>query len=504
MKTIKTNILRPNPHSLRMYGAFSFTNDYDLSLFDSIRAEGILEPLVVTVNNEIISGVRRFNVAQMLGILDLPVVCSDKEHVTELDVILHNQQRIKNEVQWTYEFEKIRAELGSKQGVKLSKEDQLKYDKFKDIASKNVSESNRKRVIRAIKIQKELNPEKNEKEIWSDLIRDVDKGKKVNTILKTLEEKKAKIQNISLVNEYENFQHECFKIIQGDALQVTDQINDDSIQCLMTSPPYWSFRFYDQNQSILERIPLGNEPDVDSYIQALTDIFVKYKSKLKSTSSIFINVMDKVHEGKTAKIPYKLSAKMEEFGYHHIQTIMWYKINPQYSVNQKIAQPSCEYILHFTCSLKNYSWNKYWADQLENREFIHPVLYGEDGEVPLLRNLIIPYSYSFKDGEFVTPPLLKTTTINKNPLNKLLEKKGFKLTHTALYSYEIPLLCILPTSQKNDICLDVFSGLGTTGIVAYATDRSFIGVENSKIYAAQSKARFIELFKEKFPEQFEK
>ena len=65
------------------------------------------------------------------------------------------------------------------------------------------------------------------------------------------------------------------------------------------------------------------------------------------------------------------------------------------------------------------------------------------------------------------------------------------------------MLFLLPTTERNDICLDVFSGLGTTGIVAYASDRSYIGVENSEIYAAQSKARFIELFKEKYPDYIE-
>ena len=77
------------------------------------------------------------------------------------------------------------------------------------------------------------------------------------------------------------------------------------------------------------------------------------------------------------------------------------------------------------------------------------------------------------------------------------------MTHSALYSYEIPMLCILPFTKKNEVCLDVFSGLGTTGIVAYASDRSYIGVENSKVYAAQSKARFIELFKSEHSSQID-
>ncbi len=124
------------------------------------------------------------------------------------------------------------------------------------------------------------------------------------------------------------------------------------------------------------------------------------------------------------------------------------------------------------------------------------------GDVPLLKNIIIPINDTLNDSDFSLPPMFSPEVLNKHSLNKLLEDKGFKLTHSALYSYEIPMLFLLPTTQRNDVCLDIFSGLGTTGIVAFATDRSYIGVENSEIYAAQSKERFMELFKEKFPNDF--
>jgi hypothetical protein len=181
---------------------------------------------------------------------------------------------------------------------------------------------------------------------------------------------------------------------------------------------------------------------------------------------------------------------------------MWYKKNPQYQGNQKTHQTSCEYILHFTLDVDNYYQNKNWISELESRELIHDALYGVDGEVPLIRNLIIPPSYIMEDGINHNPSLISTTVINNHALNVLLQNKGFQLTHSALYSYEIPMLCILPYTKRNEVCLDVFSGLATTGIVAYATDRSYIGVENSKIYAAQSKARFIELFQQEHPDAF--
>ena len=503
METRAISQLTPNKHSFQLYGEFSLANEEDYSLFTSISVNGILEPLIINGKNEIVSGVRRYFVAKMLNhIKEVPVTVIYLKKISEIDIVEYNLQRVKNDVQLAYELELVRKKLGSKQGVKLDNESKKQLEKIKSIVTNKSSDSTIKRVIASVKMLKELNPEKDEKEIWSELSKKVDKGAKVNTILKNLETQKAKLQNTELSNQYDEYQHECFKIIQGDALTAFKQIDDNSIDNLTSSPPYWDFRFYDQNEGKADRTPLGNEPNVDLYIDALVEIFVRYKSKMKSSSSIFINVMDKIFKGKVCEIPSKLSYKMQQQGFEYIQPMMWFKKNPQYQGNQKTHQTSCEYILHFTLGVEKYYQNKYWINELESRELIHDALYGVDGEVPLIRNLIIPPSYIMEDGINHNPSLISTTVINNHALNVLLQNKGFQLTHSALYSYEIPMLCILPYTKRNEVCLDVFSGLATTGIVAYASDRSYIGVENSKIYAAQSKARFIELFKQEHPDAF--
>lgn len=503
METRLISELTPNTHSARLYGEFSLTNEEDYALFTSISVNGILEPLIINSKDEIISGVRRYLVAKMLPkIKEVKVNVVDIKKVTELDVVEHNLQRIKNEVQLAYELELVRKKLRSKQGVKLDEESKNKLEKIKSRVTSKSSESTIKRVIASVKILKELNPDKEESEIWSELSRKVDNGAKVNTIFKNLQDQKAKRQNTELLANYEEYQHECFKIIQGDALTAHTQIQDNSIDNLTTSPPYWDFRFYDQNEEKTDRTPLGNEPNVDLYIDALVEIFVGYKSKMKSSSSIFINVMDKIFKGRVCRIPDKLITKMEENGFVFIQPMMWYKTNPIYQGANRNHQTACEYILHFSFGVNNYYHNTNWTHELESRELVHDALYGVNGEVPLVKNLIIPPSFLFEDGDNHNPTMVSTGVMNKNALNSLLQPTGFQLTHSALYSYEIPLLCILPHTKKKDVCLDVFSGLATTGIVAYATDRSYIGVENSKIYAAQSKARFIELYQQKHPEAF--
>lgn len=496
---ISPKLLTPNKFSEVIYGKFNIGKEDDFILYQSIKEKGIEQPLVISKKNVIISGVRRFRVAQKLELKTIPVIVNEIDEVKEINVIISNQHRRKNDVLITYEYEVFRKHIGSKQGKKnISEEDK----ETKQQLGKRVSDGNKKRVVSSVKMHQKLNPEKSEKECWFELIRAAEEGKTINSIHKNLEHKTSKLQNSSLIDEYENFEHECFKIIQGDSFDAHTQIQDNSIDCLTTSPPYWEFRFYDQNEGIPKRVPLGNESSVDEYISALVEIIVRYKDKMKETSSLFINVMDKTLKGKKLNIPAKLSLKMEEHGFEYIGDIMWYKVNPQYSGKKGGTQTNCEYILHFTKSVEGYYRNEYWVDELESRDFINDVLYGSDGESPLIKNIIIPLKPFFEDGDFFTPPLISTKVMSKHSLGNLLEKKGFKLTHDALYGYEIPMICILPTTKKKDICLDIFSGLATTGIVAYATDRSYIGVENSQIYATQSKARFMELFKEKFPDKF--
>lgn len=503
METRLISELTPNSHSARLYGEFSLANKEDNALFTSIGVNGILEPLIINSKNEIISGVRRYIVAKMFpSIKKVQVHVVDVKEVSELDVVEHNLQRAKNEVQMVYAYELVREKLGSKQGAKLNAESKKQLEKITSFVRNVISDSKKKRVISSVKILKELNPDMEVSEIWSELSEKVDNGAKVNTILKNLEAQKAKNQNSELANQYDDYQHECFKIIQGDALTAHTQIEDNSIDNLTTSPPYFNFRVYDQNEEKTDRTPLGNEPNVDLYIDALVEIFVGYKSKMKSSSSIFINVMDKIFKGRVCRIPDKLITKMEENGFVFIQPLMWYKTNPIYQGANRNHQTACEYILHFSFGVNNYYHNTNWTHELESRELVHDALYGVNGEVPLIKNLIIPPSFLFEDGDNHNPTMVSTGVMNKHALNSLLQKTGFQLTHSALYSYEIPLLCILPHTKKKDVCLDVFSGVGSTGIVAYATDRSYIGVENSKIYAAQSKARFIELFQQEHPEAF--
>jgi ParB-like chromosome segregation protein Spo0J len=160
IQRIEKNKLRINPLSFKIYGEFSLLNEDDASLFASIQNEGILEPIIITKSNLVISGNRRLHVALCLNnIKEIPVIIKDlkESEIDEYLVIQYNQQRTKNVIQVAREFELIRDHFGIKQGHK---------DKEATLASKTAqetllsegktSESTIKRVLRIKKVKTNL------------------------------------------------------------------------------------------------------------------------------------------------------------------------------------------------------------------------------------------------------------------------------------------------------------------------------------------------------------
>lgn len=72
-------------------------------------------------------------------------------------------------------------------------------------------------------------------------------------------------------------------IIQGDALTKLKELPDESVDCVMTSPPYWALRDYGVEGQ------LGLEPTFQEYINNLCDIFNEVKRVLKPTGTCWVN-----------------------------------------------------------------------------------------------------------------------------------------------------------------------------------------------------------------------
>ena len=93
----------------------------------------------------------------------------------------------------------------------------------------------------------------------------------------------------------------------------------------------------------------------------------------------------------------------------------------------------------------------------------------------------------FRDG------VVRTNVATTKHLRKLCEMKGFFLNHTAVFPEVIPKIPILSTTRPGDTVLDLFNGIGTSGLVSLKLDRKYFGYEYNPEYVMASEIRLSEL-----------
>lgn len=91
-------------------------------------------------------------------------------------------------------------------------------------------------------------------------------------------------------------------IFQGDVLEKLAEIDDLSIDCIISSPPYWGLRDYGVDGQ------LGLEPDFRDYLKTMNEIMVQLKRVLKNTGTCWINLGDTYAGGGGHAVPQTIQA----------------------------------------------------------------------------------------------------------------------------------------------------------------------------------------------------
>jgi site-specific DNA-methyltransferase (cytosine-N4-specific) len=250
-----------------------------------------------------------------------------------------------------------------------------------------------------------------------------------------------------------------FKIINNSAIEASKELDNESVDLIVTSPPYFGCRDYGGDSS---DIPLGREEHPKDYVNNIVENIHAYHRVLKPTGSLYLNIGD-VYFGtkgfsrntgkyvrktdhhyqnhKIAKqdglylqhkqllmLPARVCIELQELGWILRNNLVWEKPNPIPSFSKDRRLPVFESIFHFVKS-KKYYFNYSLSKELGNH-----------------RDVIKCGIESFKEHQATFPA-------------KLVE----------------PL--VLTTSKKGDTVLDMFSGSGTVGRVSLENERNYIGVE---------------------------
>lgn len=509
------SFLRPNEFIDNFYGKFSLQSFEDIEFFKNIDDNGIQIPLVVSKSGLIISGNRRYYCAiHNRKIKEIPVIVKDieDEEITDYMIVSLQLQRIKNEVQVAREYKiigdyyNINRGKGNELNNKLGRAE-------RDALMKNsqYSETTIKRVLIVHKLYKQLKKETNDNIVWEKLNEEV-KKKSISSIEKTLKNIIGENENENKTKNIRLDKYPAFKIYSRSCEDLSDIIDDKTTNCVCTSPPYYSgIRTYSEDGKNIkegfnkeELVQLGHESTPEEYIMKMIKYVKECVRTLKDDGSIWINIMDVRKDGNYFNVPEKLLIALEKEGLITAQKCIWFKNNPPYD-NNNVFQPSMEHIFHFVLDAKKYKWRDNWFNEAD--EFLGRITYGDKDKKRKFRNVFFyPTNKDERnniDGPGLVNSVIETNVINNSYLKNLLESKGFYLQHNALFDLEIPMICILSTTEVGDSVLDIFSGLATTGLIAYASGSNYIGIEQSGVYSAQSIIRF-EDFLEKIGCSYEK
>ena len=245
------------------------------------------------------------------------------------------------------------------------------------------------------------------------------------------------------------------EITCGDSEQLIQELDDNSIDLLITSPPYNVDLGYNAKHKNPYDIYQDNK-DHSDYIDWLQRIFGNVKAKMVTGGRVCINIGD----GRNGSVPTHsdiIQFMTRELGYIMMATIIWNKnTTGNRTAWGSYMSPSCpsfpssfEFILIFS------------KDQKKKP--------GDKDKITVSKDEFIHNSW----GMWTFAP----------------ETRQKKMGLNAMFPVELPKRLIQKLSYKDDVVFDPFSGLGTTCVTARFLQRQYIGFELSVDYCKRSRTR---------------
>ena len=267
------------------------------------------------------------------------------------------------------------------------------------------------------------------------------------------------------------------KILCGDALATLSTLPDSSVQCIVTSPPYFQQRDYGTGDS-----QVGGEHSPEEYIEKLAAVFRECKRILKPDGLLWLNLGDKFVGGALLGMPWRVAIALQQSGWILRCDIIWHKPNAMPHSVKTRPTVDHEYVFMFSKS------NEYYYDADAIRE--PHVTFSENSRMKGGRNHFgkrngTPETgknsgdSNLHDGRWdqAFHPLGRNKrTVWNIPLGK------YRGAHFAVFPEKLVETCVLASSKPHDMILDPFAGSGTVGQVSAKYQRSFVMIELNSEY----------------------
>jgi len=290
-------------------------------------------------------------------------------------------------------------------------------------------------------------------------------------------------------------------ILTGDCRSTLKTLSPGSVQCVVTSPPYWGLRAYLPDDSPLKNAEVGLEETPDEYVSHLVEVFREVKRVIRDDGVAWLNLGDSYArdpaKGGTgtpngrndpkmgytgskpippglrpkdlAGIPWKVAFAIQADGWYLRQDVIWSKGNcmPEAVIDR--CTRSHEYLFMFTMNPSYF----YDADAIREPST------GQTGAAAGFirrsgtRNSLIPPGQAASQHRDDRDDPTDTGTRNKRSVWSV-NSRPYEGAHFAVMPPALVEPCILAGSRQGDTVLDPFGGSGTVGMVANWHNRDSI------------------------------
>lgn len=265
------------------------------------------------------------------------------------------------------------------------------------------------------------------------------------------------------------------RLIYGSPnIEVLTTIPDDSVDCVVTSPPYWGLRDYgDDGQFGLEATP-------DAYVEEITRIFREVRRVMKDNGTLWLNLGDTYKNKQLVGVPWRVAFALQADGWILRQEIIWHKPNPMpESVTDRCTKASESIFLLAKSPLY------YFNAEAIREENSGSLPYGDKKNFKMNDDRAQGKhgKGSMFSGGTRKEYIEKYYTNGRNKRSVWsINSQPFPGAHFAVFPEEIPRLAILAGCPDGGMVLDPFSGSGTTGKVAMRLGRNYIGIDLNEDY----------------------
>lgn len=326
------------------------------------------------------------------------------------------------------------------------------------------------------------------------------------------------------------------RIVCGQTKEVLRTMPDESIDCCITSPPYYGLRDYGVQGQI------GLEASPEEYVANLADVFREVRRVLKEDGTLWLNLGDsyagsgkgsakdaenaKKYKQGTCKgmlgqsavtttgmgackpkdlmgIPWMVAFALRADGWYLRQDIIWSKTNCMPESVKDRCTKSHEYIFLFSKSRKYYFDSEAIKEPAVGFNNIDPA--GSLGTIRPNSRRRKGNNKTFRGGgaytmnqSFYNSAIVEKASVGNKPNESGFRNRrsvwniasaAYKGAHFATFPLKLIEPCILAGSRVGGVVLDPFIGSGTTAVCAVQHERKYVGIELNPEYAKMAEER---------------